>query len=236
MDDLLPEVRCGGEVEAHASQVDGRVGEEKETGGDLRDRVQASDEETELDENARNENGNNWVALVGASGDEVKEEAKDVVLSDGADQPACADQVAEGGGPGGEDHPDEDEAVPEGELGHVEAVVEEEGGGAGQRGEQGKKQEGGKSESAGREGACFEQIFLFLYLLNTSVLCIYFFFSYLLNPPLGIEKPGFFSSPERFAPAMTPVTPEKTTPKTVKKFTCRGKHDILLKLDNFSFC
>ena len=159
--DDLPEVGCGGEVEAHASQVDGRVGEEKETGGDLRDRVQASDEETELDENARNENGNNWVALVGASGDEVKEEAEDVVLSDGADQPACADQVAEGCGPGGEDHPDQDEAVPEGELGHVEAVVEEEGGGAGQRGEQGKKQEGGKSESAGREGACFEQIFLF---------------------------------------------------------------------------
>ena len=221
MDDLLPEVGCGGEVEAHASQVDGRVGEEEETRGDLGDRVQASDEETELDENARNENGNNWVALVGASGDEVKEEAEDVVLSDGADQPACADQVAEGGGPGGEDHPDEDEAVPEGELGHVEAVVEQEGGGAGQRGEQGKKQEGGKSESAGRESACFVQIFLFLYLFNL---------------PLGIEKPGFFSSPERFAPAMTPVTPEKTTPKTVKKFTCRGKHDILLKLDNFSFC
>ena len=137
--DDLPEVGCGGEVEAHASQVDGRVGEEKQAGGDLRDGVQASDEETELDENARDENSNNWVALVGASGDEVKEEAKDIVLSDGADQPACADQVAEGGGPGGEDHPDEDEAVPEGELGHVEAVVEEEGGGAGQRCEQGKK-------------------------------------------------------------------------------------------------
>ena len=212
--DDLPEVGCGGEVEAHASQVDGRVGEEEQARGDLGDRVQASDEETELDENARDENGNNWVALVGASGDEVKEEAEDVVLSDGADQPACADQVAEGGGPGGEDHPDEDEAVPEGELGHVEAVVEQEGGGAGQRCEQGEKQEGGKSESAGGEGACFVHRFLFLYLLN---------------PPLGIEKPGFFSSPERFAPAMTPVTPEKTTPKTVKKFTCKGKHDILLK-------
>ena len=79
----------------------------------------------------------------------MKEEAEDIVLSDGADQPACADQVAEGGGPGGEDHPDEDEAVPEGELGHVEAVVEQEGGGAGQRREQGEKQEGGKSKSAG---------------------------------------------------------------------------------------
>ena len=139
MDDNLPEVGCGGEVEAHASQVDGGVGEEKQAGGDLGDRVQASDEETELDENARDENGNNWVALVCASGDEVKEEAEDIVLSDGADQPAGADQVAEGGGPGGEDHPDEDEAVPEGELGHVEAVVEQEGGGAGQRCEQGKK-------------------------------------------------------------------------------------------------
>ena len=63
---------------------------------------------------------------------------------------------------------------------------------------------------------------------RVPVLCKYFFFMYLLNLPLGIEKPGFFSSPERFAPAMTPVTPEKTTPKTVKKFTCKGKNDILL--------
>ena len=37
--------------------------------------------------------------------------------------------------------------------------------------------------------------------------------------PLGILLLGEMRSPERFAPAMTPVTPENNTPNTVKKST-----------------
>merc|ERR1719153_1531635 len=37
--------------------------------------------------------------------------------------------------------------------------------------------------------------------------------------PLGILLLGEIRSPERLAPAITPVTPENRTPKTVKKST-----------------
>ena len=92
-----------------------------------------------MDKKTRHQNCNNRVVPVGASGDEMKEESKEIVLGDGTDQPARANQVAEGGGPGGEDDADQDEATPECELCHVEAVIEEECWGARERGEKGKK-------------------------------------------------------------------------------------------------
>ena len=92
-----------------------------------------------MDKNTCHQNGNNWIVLVGASGDEVKEESKEIVLGDGTDQPARADQVAEGGGPGGEDDADQDKATPECELCHVEAVIKKECWRARERGEKGEK-------------------------------------------------------------------------------------------------
>ena len=37
--------------------------------------------------------------------------------------------------------------------------------------------------------------------------------------PLGMFFAGFTSSPDMFAPDMIPVTPEKSTPNTLKKFS-----------------
>ena len=37
--------------------------------------------------------------------------------------------------------------------------------------------------------------------------------------PFGIDREGFLSSPERFAPANIPVTPEKRTPNKPKIVT-----------------
>ena len=143
----LPEVGRWREVETHAGEVNGGIGEQEEARGDLSDGIQATDEEAELDKETRHQNCNNWVVLVGASGDEVKEESKEIVLSDGTDQPARPDQVAQGGGPGGEDDTDQDKAAPECELCHVEAVVEEECWWARERGEKSKKEKGGEGES-----------------------------------------------------------------------------------------
>lgn len=69
----------------------------------------------------------------------MEEESKEIVFRDGSDQSARPNQVAEGGGPGGEDDTDENETTPECELCHVEAVVEKERWRARERGEQGEK-------------------------------------------------------------------------------------------------
>jgi hypothetical protein len=46
--------------------------------------------------------------------------------------------------------------------------------------------------------------------------------------PRGMLLLGEMRSPERLAPAMMPVTPEKRTPKTVKKSTWRwGRHSTV---------
>ena len=92
-----------------------------------------------MDKQTCHQNSNDWVVLVGASGDEVKEESKEIVLRDGTDQPAGAYQVAEGSRPGGKDDTDENETTPECELCHVEAVIEKECWRARESGEKGEK-------------------------------------------------------------------------------------------------
>ena len=78
---------------------------------------------TDLNKERGGNNGRNGVVADFPLLDKVEEGAEHDVLCYGLEHPAGPDHVAEGGGPGGEDHADQHEPFPKGKLHHVHAVL-----------------------------------------------------------------------------------------------------------------